>query len=131
MKRKNIDCVANLNKLSQEISKQKEPHRRKDGEITDVMDGLLYKKRFDDDDFLHGSNEDKTELHISLQINTDGVTHLHSSSFSLSPIYFMINELPPHLRLVKVFDVFYILSWSLNAFILNVVLLLSIRCHEN
>lgn len=111
-----INCLHSLDgTLAREISKQKKTHRRKDGEITDVMDGLLYKERFDDDGYFHGSNKDKAELHISLQINTDGVSLFHSSSFSIWPVYFIINELPPHLRLVYIYlNVFYILSWILN-----------------
>lgn len=107
-----INCLHSLDgTLAREISKQKKTHRRKDGEITDVMDGFLYKERFDDDGYFHGSNKDKAELHISLQINTDGVSLFHSSSFSIWPVYFIINELPPHLRLVYIYlNVFYILS---------------------
>lgn len=59
-----INCLHSLDgTLAREISKQKKTHRRKDGEITDVMDGLLYKERFDDDDdgYFHGSNKDKAE----------------------------------------------------------------------
>lgn len=89
------------------------------------MDGLLYKERFDDDGYFHGSNKDKAELHISLQINTDGVSLFHSSSFSIWPVYFIINELPPHLRLVY----FYlcILHFVLN---LECTVVLAFHCHE-
>lgn len=40
----------------------------------------------------------KSELHISLQINTDGVALFRSSTFSIWPVYYIINELPPNCR---------------------------------
>lgn len=94
--KKNIDCVAKLNTLSHffrwNISS------RKDWEITYVMDGLPYKEKYDDDGFFHGSNKNKTELHISLRYNP-----FHFSSLSIWPVYFIINELPPHLSLIYFF----------------------------
>lgn len=68
--------------------------------IEDVMDGDLYKKHFDGDYFFRGTNEEQKnrELHISLQINTDGVSLFRSSVFSIWPVYSIINELHPMLR---------------------------------
>ena len=72
---------------------------RKDDNIQDILDGQLYKERFSNG-FFKDENANSSELHISLQMNTDGVSLFHSSSFSICPVYFVINELPPHLRYV-------------------------------
>ncbi|KAJ7370541.1 hypothetical protein OS493_031827, partial [Desmophyllum pertusum] len=74
-----------------------ERRKKRKGNIEDVFDGKLYKKHFDDRGFFHGTPEDcmQDELHISLQVNTDGVAIFRSSKFSLWPIYFTVNELPP------------------------------------
>ena len=63
--------------------------------IEDILDGRLYKCHFDDDGYFKGTEETKktTEVHISLQINTDGVALFKSSTFSIWPIYYIINEL--------------------------------------
>lgn len=73
---------------------------QKEGNIEDIFDGKLYKKHFDDRGFFHGTPTDRMqdELHISLQINTDGVAIFRSSKFSLWPIYCTVNELPPGSR---------------------------------
>ncbi|XP_069108930.1 uncharacterized protein [Argopecten irradians] len=72
---------------------------RKDNDICDILDGELYKERFSNG-FFRGEKDHSTseELHISIQMNTDGVSLFHSSTFSIWPVYFIINELPPHLR---------------------------------
>nr|XP_022307774.1 uncharacterized protein LOC111113776 [Crassostrea virginica] len=55
-----------------------------DGMLRDIMDGRLYKERFGKDGFFHGSTaEQQGELHVSLQMNTDGVSLFHSSNFSI------------------------------------------------
>lgn len=48
---------------------------KRKGNIEDVFDGKLYKKHFDDRGFFHGTSSEcmQDELHISLQVNTDGV----------------------------------------------------------
>ena len=69
-----------------------------DGILTDICDGNLYKERFGKDGFFHQSPTKDGQLHISFQLNTDGVSLFHSSTFSIWPVYFIINELPPHLR---------------------------------
>lgn len=96
--------------LVREILKQKKIYRRKDGEIIDVMDGFLYKDRFDDDGYFYGSNKDKVEFYIFLQINIDGVFFFYFLFFSIWFIYFIINEFLLYLRLVYIYlNVFYIL----------------------
>ena len=47
--------------------------------IEDVFDGRLYKKHFGGDGFLRGTSahEKKTQVHLSLTINTDGVNSLY------------------------------------------------------
>ena len=74
--------------------------RPKSDKITDVYDGLLYKTHFDDDGYLRGQapSSHDSEVHISLQLNTDGVAVFKSSKISLWPLYATINELPPELR---------------------------------
>nr|XP_022308550.1 uncharacterized protein LOC111114507 [Crassostrea virginica] len=69
-----------------------------DGILTDICDGNLYKERFGKYGFFHQSPTKDGQLHISFQLNTDGVSLFHSSTFSIWPVYFIINELPPHLR---------------------------------
>ncbi|XP_070549520.1 uncharacterized protein [Ptychodera flava] len=61
------------------------------------MDGLLYREHFSDDGFFHNtsSQHKKTELHLSFQMNFDGVALFRSSKFSIWPVYYSVNELPP------------------------------------
>jgi hypothetical protein len=68
--------------------------------IEDVYDGNLYKEHFDPDGFFHGTTQEEKQhqLHISLQINTDGVSIFKSSKFGIWPIYAVINELSPSSR---------------------------------
>ncbi len=77
-------------------------HRRKvnSDAIEDLMDGNLYKDHFDSEGFFHNTPREarKSEIHLSFQINTDGVSLFHSSTFSIWPLYLMINELDPKLR---------------------------------
>lgn len=49
--------------------------------------------------FFRGSSEQEkqTQLHLSLQINTDGVAIFRSSKFSNGQ-YVIVNELPPNCR---------------------------------
>ena len=70
--------------------------------IEDIFDGQLYKKHFGEDGFFRGSStqDKKTQIHLSLQINTDGVAIFRSSKFSIWPVYFIVNELPPNCRYV-------------------------------
>ncbi|XP_020614052.1 uncharacterized protein LOC110052285, partial [Orbicella faveolata] len=68
--------------------------------IEDIFDGQLYLKHFaKDGSFRATSAEQKQkEIHLSLQINTDGVALFNSSKFSIWPVYCVINELPPKCR---------------------------------
>ena len=65
--------------------------------ISDVTDGLLYKQLFDGR-FFRGFRKNETEVHLSLQFNTDGVSIFKSSSSGVWPIYAVINELDPKKR---------------------------------
>ena len=68
--------------------------------LEDVQDGRLYKSHFGGDGYFHGTKQEskENEHHLSLQMNTDGVAIFRASSFEVWPVYFTINELPPHLR---------------------------------
>ena len=70
--------------------------------IEDIFDGHLYKKHFGEDGFLKGTSahEKQTQVHMSLTINTDGVAVFRSSKFSIWPVYFVVNELPPNCRYI-------------------------------
>ncbi|XP_074612396.1 uncharacterized protein LOC141866757 [Acropora palmata] len=60
--------------------------------ICDVYDGNQYHKLFSKGGVLSDQNN------LSLKVNTDGVPIFKSSGFSLWPIFFEINELPPKKR---------------------------------
>ena len=60
--------------------------------ICDVYDGNQYHKLFSNGGILSDRNN------LSLKVNTDGVPIFKSSGFSLWPIFFEINELPPRKR---------------------------------
>ena len=68
--------------------------------IEDIFDGQLYKKHFDCEGyFLETSVAARgKEIHLSLMVNTDGVSIFRSSNFSLWPVYFIMSELPPEKR---------------------------------
>lgn len=53
--------------------------------IEDIQDGLLYKQHFGSDGYFKGTSDKKkkTEIHISFQINTDGVVLFRSSKYSI------------------------------------------------
>ena len=81
----------------------KYPLKRKkklDENLEDIYDGKLYKKHFAQDGFFHQTSEatKEKEIHLSLQINTDGVSLFRSSKFCVWPVYFIVNELPPKVR---------------------------------
>ena len=59
--------------------------RKKDPGICDVLDGKLYKEYFNSDGFIRGTSPQKNEVHISFQVNTDGVSlfRLQSLQFGL------------------------------------------------
>lgn len=60
--------------------------------ICDVYDGYQYQKLFCNGGVLSDQNN------FSMKVNTDGVPIFKSSGFSLWPIFFEINELPPWKR---------------------------------
>ena len=71
----------------------------------DIFDGALYKKHFDSKGYFRGTPtaaRDK-EIHLSLMVNTDGVSIFRSSNFGLWPLYFNVNELPPEKRYLSFF----------------------------
>ena len=72
-------------------------NRRKtcESNIEDIYDGRLYKNLYKNDGFLSSPNN------ISLMWYTDGVPLFKSSSMSLWPLYFSINELPYRKRMLK------------------------------
>ena len=63
--------------------------------ISDVIDGS---KRLFDGMFFWGLPQIKDEVHLSLQVNTDGVSIFKSSSSGVWRIYAVINELHPKKR---------------------------------
>ena len=61
--------------------------RRDRSTIDDVYDGYQYKEHFNTNGYFQGSLEDSShELHLSMQINTDGVNIFKSSKFGVWPI---------------------------------------------
>ena len=68
--------------------------------IEDIFDGRLYKMHFGENGLFRGSSEQEkqTQLHLSLQINTDGVAIKKKKKFSIWPVYVIVNELPPNCR---------------------------------
>lgn len=70
--------------------------------IEDVYNGNVYQSHFDISGFFHGTTleERKHQLHLSFQINTDGVAVFKSSIFGVWPVYAVINELPPDARYI-------------------------------
>ncbi len=79
------------------VLKQKERLHYTSTTIHDVADGLLYKDIMAEDGFFRGttSKSKEAELHITLQLNTDGVAIFKSSHYSVWPLYGVINELSP------------------------------------
>ena len=82
------------------LYKQKVSSKSPDADISDVTDGQLYKERFERNGYFRGEAVKNGEVHLSLQINTDGVSLFRSSNFSIWPVYFVINELPPSMRYI-------------------------------
>lgn len=68
--------------------------------IEDIQDGLLYRKHFGKDGYFKGTSNEKKrkEIHVSFQINTDGVAIFCSSKYSTWPVYLVVNERPPNSR---------------------------------
>lgn len=72
---------------------------RKTKDIRDVVDSKLYQEVFDGSHF-RGTPQKvrESEVHISFQFNTDGVSLFRSKCFSVWPLFLTINEVPPSLR---------------------------------
>jgi len=83
--------------LMQDILTYKQYNSNRD-DVCDIIDGQLYKDRFTKTGYFKNEGTRTDELHISLQMDTDGVSLFRSSTFSIWPVYFVINELPPHIR---------------------------------
>ena len=83
-----------------QLSYPKSRSKTTEDNIEDVYDGKRYKSVFGSDGYFIGTSEKKKqkEIHLSLQINTDGVSIFKSSQRCIWPIYFKINELPPKQR---------------------------------
>lgn len=64
--------------------------------LEDIYDGQIYKELESNGFF----SKDKP-LNFSLIMNTDGVPVFKSTNKSLWPVFFNVNELPPHLRFKK------------------------------
>lgn len=76
--------------------------KKHESNIEDIFDGQLYLKHFAKDGFFRATSAEQKqkEVHVSLQINTDGVALFNSSKFSIWPVYCLINELPPKCRYI-------------------------------
>lgn len=76
--------------------------------IEDIQDGLLYRKHFGKDGYFKSTSNEKKrkEIHVSFQINTDGVAIFRSSKYSIWPVYLVVNELPPNSRFARSNSIF-------------------------
>lgn len=75
------------------------PKKHKDS-IEAVYDGQLHKEHFNSQGFFHGTNRQtrEAEAHVSLEIKNDGLAIFKRSSFSIWPLYAVVNELYPAAR---------------------------------
>ena len=64
--------------------------KRDERSIEDVYDGSLYQSKCGPGGFL------SKQYHLSLKLNC--VAIFHSSKFGVSPLFLLVNELPPSLR---------------------------------
>ena len=68
-------------------------------EINDVVDGDLHRAKFAGRHFRGTDAKSRDdEIHVSLQMNTDGVAIFRWGTFSIWPIYATVNELPRAIR---------------------------------
>ena len=88
------------NDFLKKLSYRSERVKRHKANIEDVLDGEIYKQHFDQHGFFHNTPPErrKKEIHISFQLNTDGVSTFKSSKTSVWPLYLVINELHPKQR---------------------------------
>ena len=73
----------------------------KEDKLSDIYDGLLYKRLFQNDGILSSPNN------LSLSLNTDGAPLFKSSNISIWPVYMLINELPITQRKKRNYALFY------------------------
>lgn len=78
--------------FQEDIKHRFQRKKNSDEDISDVYDGHLYSKLFEDNGPLSRLEN------LSLKFNTDGVSVFKSSGASVWPVYFQINELPPNKR---------------------------------
>lgn len=71
--------------------------RRNDGTVRDIQDGSCYRKLFEENGFLSGSEN----YNITATMNTDGLCLYQSSKVELWPIFLTVNELPPQKRFAR------------------------------
>ena len=67
--------------------------------IDDVFDGTLYQEKM-----AHFKLRE-ADIYFSLSISTDGVQVFKSSTKSMWPVWLRINELPPSIRYLEIFDI--------------------------
>lgn len=73
----------------------------KEDKLSDIYDGLLYKRLFQNDGILSSPNN------LSFSLNTDGAPLFKSSNISIWPVYMLINELPITQRKKRNYALFY------------------------
>lgn len=69
--------------------------------LSDIDDGVLYKRLFQNDGVLSSPNN------LSFSLNTDGAPLFKSSNISIWPVYLLINELPIVQRKKRNYALFY------------------------
>ena len=69
-------------------------HAVKGTTISDITDGVVYRKLLPNESFTDGYN-------LTALLNTDGVSLFSSSKIELWPLYFVINELSPSTRFAR------------------------------
>ena len=74
----------------------------------EILHHRTSRNHFDPKGYFHGTSTAARgkEIHLSLMVNTDGVSIFRSSNYSLWPVYFVINELPPENRYQIIFFFF-------------------------
>ena len=79
-----------------QLSYPKSRSKTREDNIEDIYDDKRYRSVFGSNGYFIGTAEKKNqkEIHLSLQVNTDGVSIFKSSQHSICAIYFTINELP-------------------------------------
>ncbi|XP_033126933.1 uncharacterized protein LOC117124703 isoform X2 [Anneissia japonica] len=79
--------------ISQHLSYKTNRNKQEIDNMEDIYDGEIYQRLCEPGQPLHNVNN------FSYSFNSDGVPIFKSSKYSLWPIYIMINELPPKLRM--------------------------------